>query len=97
MTRGQLEDTVDRIMLSNAQTIKLPEEVAVMEFTDGAMEKLDPFTAVIWPHEVDEFSKNIQGHFGGVGVQISLENGELKIITPLEDTPAYKARSWPAM
>ncbi len=61
MTRGQLEDTVDRIMLSNAQTIKLPEEVAVMEFTDGAMEKLDPFTAVIWPHEVDEFFQKHSG------------------------------------
>jgi carboxyl-terminal processing protease len=91
LTQGQLDDVVDHILSTNADTIKLPEEVAVMEFTDGAMEKLDPFTAVIWPHEVDEFFKNTQGHFGGVGVQISLENGQLKVITPLEDTPAYKA------
>ncbi len=39
----------------------------MMEFTDGAMEKLDPFTAVIWPHELAEFNKNMQGTFGGVG------------------------------
>jgi carboxyl-terminal processing protease len=91
LTQGQLDDMVDHILTTNAETIKLPEAVAVMEFTDGAMEKLDPFTAVIWPHEVDEFFKNTQGHFGGVGVQISLENGQLKVITPLEDTPAYKA------
>ena len=91
LSESQMTDLVDRIMTSNAQTIKLPGPVAVMEFTDGAMEKLDPFSAVIWPHEVDEFFKNTQGHFGGVGVQISLENGLLKVITPLEDTPAYKA------
>jgi len=91
VTQSQLEEMVAHILSINSETIKLPDEVAVMEFTDGAMEKLDPFTAVIWPHEVDEFFKNTQGHFGGVGVQISLENGLLKIITPLEDTPAYKA------
>jgi carboxyl-terminal processing protease len=83
--------TVSSILEINDRTVMLPKEVAIMEFTDGAMEKLDPFTAVIWPHEVDEFEKNTRGTFGGVGVQISLENGLLKVISPLEDTPAYKA------
>jgi carboxyl-terminal processing protease len=82
---------VATILEVNARTIKLPREVAIMEFADGAMERLDPFTAVIWPHEVDEFEKNTKGSFGGVGVQISLENGLLKVISPLEDTPAFKA------
>ncbi|HEY4328749.1 MAG TPA: PDZ domain-containing protein, partial [Phycisphaerae bacterium] len=81
---GRLIDT------SNA-TIKLPKEVIVMEFTDGAIEKLDQFTAMIWPHELRDFDKNMIGKFGGVGIQISLDNGVLKVISPLEDTPAYKA------
>jgi carboxyl-terminal processing protease len=88
-------DEVQRIMTGLVQasnnSIKLPREVVIMEFTDGAMERLDPFTAVIWPHEVDEFEKNTRGSFGGVGIQISLESGQLKVISPLEDTPAYKA------
>jgi carboxyl-terminal processing protease len=46
---------------------------------------------VIWPHEVPEFEKNMNGKFGGVGIQISLEGGQLKVISPLEDTPAFKA------
>jgi len=91
ITRDQWHDIVDEILKANADSIKLPAEVAEMEFTDGAMEKLDPFTAVIWPHEVAEFEKNISGIFGGVGIQISLESGKLKVISPLEDTPAFKA------
>jgi carboxyl-terminal processing protease len=71
-------------------TIKLPANVVLMEFTDGAMEKLDPFTAVIWPHEKPEFDKQTRGNFGGVGISISLENNQLKVISPLEDTPAFK-------
>jgi carboxyl-terminal processing protease len=73
------------------ETVKLPEQVILLEFTDGAMEKLDPFTAVIWPHELDEFEKTTRGYFGGVGISIGQENGQLKVISPLEDTPAYKA------
>ncbi|HVX84570.1 MAG TPA: S41 family peptidase [Phycisphaerae bacterium] len=88
-------DDVDRILkglvASSEQTVKLPANVILMEFTDGAMEKLDPFTAVIWPHEKPEFDKQTRGNFGGVGIQISLDNAQLKVISPLEDTPAFKA------
>lgn len=82
---------VQQVLEVNDKSIKLPRAVAIMEFTDGAMERLDPFSAVIWPHEVAEFDKNTRGSFGGVGIQISQENGQLKVISPLEDTPAFKA------
>lgn len=89
---GRMQKIITALEQSNAQTVKLPSEVFVMEFTDGAMEKLDPFTAVIWPRELAEFEKNTRGTFGGVGVQITLDNqGKLKVISPLEDTPAYAA------
>ncbi|HVS70048.1 MAG TPA: S41 family peptidase [Phycisphaerae bacterium] len=88
-------DDVDRILkglvATSEQTVKLPANVILMEFTDGAMQKLDPFTAVIWPHEKPEFDKQTRGNFGGVGIQISLDNAQLKVISPLEDTPAFKA------
>lgn len=90
LTKTQMHDLMAQVLQANRTTIKLPDEVVIMEFTDGAMEKLDPFTAVIWPHEVKEFEKNTRGTFGGVGIQISLENGILKVISPLEGTPAFK-------
>ena len=62
------------------------------EFADGAFEKLDPFTSMIWPSDLEEFNKTTQGKFSGVGVQIqSDEDGSLRVVSPLEDTPAYKA------
>ena len=91
ISSNDFNDAFNALLDANDKTIKLPREVAVMEFTDGAMEKLDPFSAVIWPREVEEFEKNTRGSFGGVGIQISLENGLLKVISPLEDTPAFKA------
>ncbi len=91
LSPDDMEHILSGLVEASAATVKLPKEVIVMEFTDGAMEKLDPFTAVIWPHELAEFDKNIKGSFGGVGVQISLEKGLLTVISPLEDTPAYRA------
>lgn len=86
-----VESIVNSLIEASDATIKLPREVVTMEFTDGAMEKLDPFTAVIWPHEVPDFEKNMTGKFGGVGIQISIEGGQLKVISPLEDSPAFTA------
>lgn len=90
-TKDDVHEVVSDLVDASAKSIKLPKDVVIMEFTEGAMEKLDPFTAVIWPHDVPEFEKNMNGDFSGVGIQISLENGILKVVSPLEDTPAYKA------
>ncbi len=91
LTSTQMHRIFGDLLQADHDSVKLPDEVVDMEFTDGAMERLDPFTAVIWPHEVDEFEKSTRGTFGGVGVQISLEKGVLKVISPLEDTPAFNA------
>ncbi len=76
----------------NTQTINLPEEVLVSEFADGAFGSLDPFSTVIWPTDLDEFQKTTQGEFSGVGIQIqSDDDGSLRVVSPLEDSPAYRA------
>jgi len=82
---------VDRIIELNNQTIELPEDVVVHELTEGMTSKLDDFTAVIWPHEIEHFSRNTQGKFYGVGIQISIRDGRLIVVSPLEDTPAQQA------
>jgi carboxyl-terminal processing protease len=91
MSAEDMERILNNLVAASAATVELPKEVILMEFTDGAMEKLDPFTAVIWPHELSEFDKNMRGTFGGVGVQIEMIDGKLTVASPLEDTPAYKA------
>ena len=88
---GTVTGIVDDLLTASDNSVKLPHNVLIMEFTDGAMDMLDPFSTVIWPHEVADFEKNINGQFGGVGISINLDGGQLKVVSPLEDTPAFAA------
>ncbi|MDB5290489.1 MAG: hypothetical protein JWL69_1730 [Phycisphaerales bacterium] len=88
-----LRSTLTRIKTVNRDTVELPDQVLVSEFADGAFGELDPFSSMIWPNDLEEFNKTTQGEFSGVGIQIqSDEDGSLKVVSPLEDTPAYKAK-----
>lgn len=86
-----LRSTLAKLRTVNRLTVELPEEVFVAEFADGAFGELDPFTSMIWPSDLDEFNKATQGEFSGVGIQIQSEEGNLNVVSPLEDSPAYKA------
>ena len=88
---AMLRGTLAKLRTANRQTLNLPEEVVVAEFADGAFGELDPFTSMIWPSDLEEFNKTTQGEFSGVGIQIQSENGNLKVVSPLEDSPAYKS------
>lgn len=81
-----------KLLEANRQTIALPEEVFVYEFADGALAECDPFSNMIWPTEAEEFNKQTQGEFIGVGIQISSDDdGSLRVVSPIEDSPAFKA------
>lgn len=89
--RTQVTAVLQTIAAANLMTINLPEEVWVSEFADGAFMTLDPFSTIIWPTEMEEFTTATQGEFSGVGVQIQEADGFIKVISPLEDSPALKA------
>lgn len=82
---------IDRITSLNDKTAQLPDRVLVYELSEGATDALDDFSAVIWPNEVETFSRNTQGKFYGVGIQISIRDDQLIVVSPLEDTPAQRA------
>jgi carboxyl-terminal processing protease len=59
---------------------------------DGMLEVLnDPYTVYIPPAESRNFNKDLTGQFVGIGAEVNVEGGYLKIISPLEDSPAYAA------
>jgi carboxyl-terminal processing protease len=90
--QSEIRRTLSQLQATNSESVELPEEVLVSEFADGAFAELDPFTNMIWPNDLEEFNKQTQGEFSGVGIQIqSDEDGGLKVVSPLEDSPAYKA------
>ncbi len=76
----------------NDETINLPEILLVSELMRGAFEPLDDFTTVIWPRDSKEFDKHTRGNFVGVGISIvQNRDKEIEVVTPLEDSPAYRA------
>lgn len=57
----------------------------------GMLRELDPHTNFLPPDVYKEFESETSGEFGGIGIEISVEDGLLTIISPIEDTPAWKA------
>lgn len=57
----------------------------------GMLTKLDPYSNYIGPDELERFRASVENEFGGIGVQVSTEEGSLKVISPLVGTPAYRA------
>jgi carboxyl-terminal processing protease len=77
----------------NRQSIELKREMLVMEFLEGAVGALDDFTSIIWPADADDFDKAMIGQFRGVGIQLGKDEAtdRLKVVTPLENSPALEA------
>jgi carboxyl-terminal processing protease len=57
----------------------------------GMLRELDPHTNFLPPEIYKEFESETTGEFGGIGIEITVQNGILTIISPIEDTPAWKA------
>ncbi|WP_457642820.1 S41 family peptidase [Persephonella sp.] len=57
----------------------------------GMMNALDPYSAFFTPDEYKEFTTETHGEFGGLGIEITMENHKLIIVAPIEDTPAWRA------
>jgi len=87
-----LTQTLTKLENASKREVALPQQVLWHEFGNGAMESLDQFSAIIWPDELRRFQRSTQGRFTGVGIQISLDESlRLKVVTPLEGTPAHRA------
>jgi carboxyl-terminal processing protease len=86
-----VETILTRIAAENVVLLQIPEPVLVNEFADGAFASLDPFSSMIWPFDMEEFRTSTQGEFSGVGIQIQEVDGYIKVVSPLEDSPALKA------
>jgi carboxyl-terminal processing protease len=57
----------------------------------GMLRELDPHTNFLPPDIFKDFETETSGEFGGLGIEISVQNGILTIISPIEDTPAWEA------
>jgi carboxyl-terminal processing protease len=51
----------------------------------------DPYTVFMPPQQAQQFNEDISGAFGGVGMELGQRDGALTVVSPLKDTPAYRA------
>ena len=58
---------------------------------NGVLQSLDPYSAYMSPELFKEMQTDTRGEFGGLGIEIGMESGVVKVIAPIDDTPASKA------
>ncbi len=75
--KAYVEDVDDKTLLDNA--------------IQGMLEGLDPHSAYLNKESFDDLQMNTKGEFGGLGIEVQMENGFIKVVTPIDDTPAIKA------
>ncbi len=58
---------------------------------NGLLQSLDPYSAYMSPEIFNEMQTETRGEFGGLGIEVSMEAGVVKVISPIDDTPASRA------
>ncbi|MFN3593474.1 MAG: S41 family peptidase [Thiobacillaceae bacterium] len=63
----------------------------ITEAINGMLSGLDPHSAYLDPEAFKELQVGTQGEFGGLGIEVGMEDGFVKVVAPIEDTPAHRA------
>jgi carboxyl-terminal processing protease len=67
------------------------DQAEVMDFAiNGILQSLDPYSAYMNPKIYEEMQTETSGEFGGLGIEVSMEGGVVKVISPIDDTPAAR-------
>jgi carboxyl-terminal processing protease len=58
---------------------------------NGMLSALDPHSSYLNPESFEEMQVQTKGEFGGLGIEVTMENGVVKVVSPIDDTPAFRA------
>ena len=83
---SQILDIVEQHYVNDVSHKELLEDAL-----KGMLQNLDPHSTLMTEKEFQEMQENTSGEFFGVGVEITMENGQVMVVSPIEDTPGYKA------
>ncbi|HTH15543.1 MAG TPA: S41 family peptidase, partial [Magnetospirillum sp.] len=67
------------------------EEELVEAALNGMLSSLDPHSSYLNPKNSRDMDINTKGEFGGLGIEVTMENGWVKVVSPIDDTPAFRA------
>ncbi|MBV8938417.1 MAG: PDZ domain-containing protein [Alphaproteobacteria bacterium] len=82
-------DVFDRVRTEYVEEVKDSEliEAAI----NGMLTSLDPHSSYMNEKQYKEMQVQTKGEFGGLGIEVTMDNGLVKVVSPIDDTPAYKA------
>ena len=83
---GDVLNTVERQYVTEIDETKLIESAI-----DGMLTSLDPHSGYLNSESFDEMRDQTRGEYGGLGIEVTSEDGVVKVIAPMDDTPAAKA------
>jgi carboxyl-terminal processing protease len=72
--------------------VEKPDDAKLIEAAiNGMLTALDPHSSYLNPKHFRDMQVQTRGEFGGLGIEVTMENGVVKVVSPIEDTPAAKA------
>jgi len=70
---------------------KVDDKKLLSDAIAGMVSSLDPHSVYLDERDFAEMQEEVQGHFVGLGIEVAMEDGYVKIVSPLDDSPAYRA------
>jgi carboxyl-terminal processing protease len=83
---NEVIDIVEKNYVEEVKQKKLIDEAVT-----GMIKSLDPHSSYLTPDQYKELQVDTSGSFGGLGIVIAMQNDQLTVVSPIEDTPAFKA------
>ncbi len=81
-------EVLDKI---NKEYVEEIDQSEVMDAAiNGVLQSLDPYSAYMSPESLQNMQTETSGEFGGLGIEVSMEAGVVKVISPLDESPAYR-------
>ncbi|MHB2267781.1 S41 family peptidase [Aliihoeflea sp. PC F10.4] len=75
-----------------AQYVSAPDDSELIQNAiNGMLTSLDPHSSYLTPDDAQDMRVQTRGEFGGLGIEVTMENDLVKVISPIEDTPAARA------
>lgn len=91
-TYKELEIFADALAFAQAHYVdEVPPKDLIYGALAGMLGNLDPHSQFLTPEEYEDLMADTSGHFGGIGVEITLKDHLITVITPIEGTPAWEA------
>ncbi|MBX2856292.1 MAG: S41 family peptidase [Rhodobacteraceae bacterium] len=82
-------DIFERVRSAYVEEVN--EEELIENAINGMLASLDPHSSYLAPKNYQEMQEQTKGEFGGLGIEVTMENGFVKVVAPIDDTPAARA------